>query len=209
MMHAPISGAEGEKTMRTSTMLVAGAALGLLLACANQKEPAEKAFARIETSLAEFRTDAEQYAADELKRVEESVNSLKSKIARQDYRGVMVAAPSVSSAVSSLKANVARKKAEAAELLATARNEWEAIAASVPQLVGDLQNRMDSFTRSRKLPKAFSAQDFSLAKATFEDIKKVWTEASAEFAAGKMADAVRKGRTVKTNAEYLLRRLSA
>jgi hypothetical protein len=196
--------------MRTSTMLVAGAALGLLLAaCANQKEPAEKAFARIESSLAEFRTDAGQYAADELKRVDESVNNLKGKIARQDYSGVMVAAPSVSSAVSSLKANVARKKAEAAEILATAQNEWDAIAASVPQLVGDLQNRMDAFARSRKLPKNFSAEDFSLAKAHLEEIKKVWTEANTEFAAGKVTDAVRKGRMLKTYAENLLRRLSA
>ncbi len=210
MTHAPISGAEGKKNMRTTTRLVAWAALGLLLAaCTNQKEPAEKTFARIESSLAEFRADAEQYAAAELKQVDESVNGLKSKIAEQDYRGVMVAAPSVSSAVTALKANVTRKKAEAAEILATAQNEWEAIAASVPQLVGDVQTRVDSFTRSRKLPKDFSQQDFSLAKATLEDIKSVWTEATAEFAAGKVADAVRKGRVVKSNAENLLRRLSA
>jgi hypothetical protein len=196
--------------MRTTTMLVAGATLGLLLAaCANQKEPAEKVSAKIEASLAEFRADAQQYAPQELKDVDGSVSDLKNKLARQDYQGVMVVAPSVSSAVNSLRATVTRQKAEAAEILATAHNEWSAMAASVPQLVGDLQNRVDSLTRSRELPKNFSQQDFSTAKATLDDIKKVWGEAGTEFAAGKVADAVRKGRAVKTNAEYLLRRLSA
>ncbi len=196
--------------MRNTTMLVAVAALQLLLAaCANQKEPAEKAFAKIESSLAEFRADAQQYAAEELKGVDESVNDLKNKLAKLDYQGVMVVAPSVSSSVISLRANVTRQKAEAAEILATAQSEWISIAASVPQLVGDLQNRVDSLTRSRQLPKDFSQQDFSTAKATLDNIKKVWGEASTEFAEGKVADAVRKARTVKTNAEYLLRRLSA
>lgn len=196
--------------MRTTTMLVAGAAFGLLLAaCANQKEPAEKAVSKIESTLTEFRADAQQFAAEELQAVDKSVANLKSHLAKQDYTAVVRVAPSVSSEVGALKATVTRKKAEAEEILATAKNEWDAMVASVPQLVTDLQARVDAFSRSRKLPKDFSQQDFTLAKATFEDIKKVWGEASAEAAEGKVADAVRKARTVKSNAENLLRRLAA
>jgi hypothetical protein len=205
---APITGAEGKKTMRTR-MLVAGAAFVMLLACANQKEPAEKAFTKIETSLGELRADAQHYAAGQLKNVEESVDGLRSKLEKQDYRGVMVAAPGVSSEVNTLRANVTRMKAEAEEILATAQSEWSSMTSSVPQLVTDLQARVDSFSRSRRLPKNFSQQEFSVAKATVADIKKVWDEASAEAAQGKVADAVRKARAVKINAEYLLRRLAA
>jgi hypothetical protein len=196
--------------MRTTTTLVAGAAFGLLLAaCANQKEPAEKAVAKVEAALAEFRADAEQYAAGQLQQVDRSIANLKNNLAREDYAAVVRGAPAVSSAVSTLRAHVTRMKADAAEMLATAQQEWNAMAASVPQLVSDLEARVSSFARSRKLPRDFTQQDFSLAQATFEDIKKVWAEASAEAAEGKVADAVRKARVVKMNAEHLLRRLAA
>ena len=82
--------------MRVAKLLVAFAATTLMLAaCANQKEPAEKAVAQVESSLAEFRSDAEKYAADELKGVEDSVNKLKSSLEKKDYSSVVIGAPAV------------------------------------------------------------------------------------------------------------------
>ena len=80
--------------MRTSR-LIALVAATMLAACANQKEPAEQAVAKVEASLNEIRTDAQQYAAEQLQTVEASVNRLKENLAKQDYRQVVIGAPSV------------------------------------------------------------------------------------------------------------------
>jgi hypothetical protein len=70
--------------MRIAKMFVAFTVTALMLAaCANQKEPAEKAVAQVESSLAEFRADAEKYAADELKSVDEAVAKLKANLEKE------------------------------------------------------------------------------------------------------------------------------
>ena len=72
--------------MRFAKIFVALAATTLMLTgCASQKEPAEKAMAQVESSVAEFRADAEKYAADELQRVDESITRLKNALANKDY----------------------------------------------------------------------------------------------------------------------------
>ena len=64
--------------MRIAKMFVALTATALVLAaCANHKEPAEKAIAQVESALAEIRGDAEKYAPEELKGLDESVATLK------------------------------------------------------------------------------------------------------------------------------------
>src|SRR4051812_35581200 len=94
------------------------AAMLFIAGCASQKEPAEQAVSKVEAALAEVRADAEKYAADDLKSVDDQVNSLKKKIADQDYGAALIAAPSVSSAVAQLKSKAEQAKADAEATLA-------------------------------------------------------------------------------------------
>ena len=194
--------------MRTSGILAVVAAL-MLAACANQKEPAEKAVAQIEASLAQFKSDAEQYAADELKGVEESIGNLKNELANQNYKAVVMQTPSVASTVAALKDTVAKKKAEAEEMLAAAQAEWTELSASVPDLVGKLQAKVDSFNKTRRLPKGMNRASFDSAKADFEALKSSWAEAGAEFSSGMVADAVRRARAAKAKGEELMEKFGA
>jgi hypothetical protein len=192
--------------MRTSR-LIALAAAALLAACANQKEPAEQAVARVEASLGEIRTDAQQYAADELKNIDDSVNRLKANLARQDYGAVVMGAPSVASEVEALKQRVATAKADTEATMAAAQTEWNELTASVPPLVEKLQTRVDQLSKSRKFPKGMDKAGFDAAKANFETLKTEWTEAGSEFASGQAANAVRKARSAKAKAEELINTL--
>jgi DNA repair exonuclease SbcCD ATPase subunit len=196
--------------MRMTSILAAIAASAVLLtACANQKEPAEKAVARIEATVAEFKADADKYAAEELKDVEKSVARLKKKLAEQDYGGALQGAPAVASTVNKLKDTVAARKAEAEEMLAAFQAEWSELNTSVPQLVSDVQARMDALSRSRRLPKGMDKAAFDKAKADFEAVKASWAQATTEFGSGMVADAVRKARAAKAKSQMLLNRLSA
>lgn len=194
--------------MRIAKLFVALTATTLVLAaCANQKEPAEKAVAQVESSLAEFRADAEKYAAEELKGVEESVTKLKNNLTSKDYQAVVLGAPSVASAVKSLKDAVATKKADMEAVMAAAQAEWTDISGKMPQMVEALQSRIDTLSKSRKLPADLDKATFESVKTDFEAVKAEWTEAGSEFASGMAADAVRKARSAKSKGEMILAKL--
>jgi hypothetical protein len=196
--------------MRTAKLFAAFAAATLVLAaCANQKEPAEKAVAQVESSLAEFRADAEKYAADELKEVNDSVTNLKNNLARQDFTSAVRLAPSVSAEIGKLKQTVEQRKADAEQMMASAQTEWNDLTASVPPMVDTLQKRVDQLAKTRKYPKGLDKAGFDAAKAEFETIKTEWTQAGADFAEGKMAEAVRKARAIKAQGDDLMQRLDA
>ena len=192
--------------MRTSRF-IALAAAAILAACANQKEPAEQAVAKVDASLNEVRADAQQYAADQLQTVDTSVKRLKDNLAKKDYRAVVMGAPAVSSEVEALKEQVATAKADAEATLAAAQTEWNELSASVPPMVEKLQARVDQLTKTRKLPKGMDKAAFEAAKSGFESLKTEWTEAGSEFAAGQAANAVRKARSAKAKAEELINTL--
>lgn len=196
--------------MRSAKSFVLPAVLALVLAaCASQKEPAEQAVAKAESALAEFHADAEKYAADELKDVDSAVGNLKNNLARKDYGAVVMGAPSVSASITTLKETVAQRKADAEQMMAAAQTEWTDLSTNVPKAVESLQARVDQLAKTKKFPKGMDKAGFDAAKTDFENIKNSWTQASAEFAEGKMAEAVRKARVIKAQTEELATKLEA
>jgi hypothetical protein len=194
--------------MRIAKMFVALTATALALAaCANHKEPAEKAIAQVESALAEIRADAEKYAPEDLKGLDESVATLKRGFGNKRYSEVLTAQPSVASAVTALKETIAKAKADNEEILAAAQAEWTQLNASVPPLVDAIQGRVDTLTKSRKLPKDVDKATFETIKTDFETVKTDWTSATQEFTAGAAADAVRKGRAARAKAEEIQAKL--
>jgi hypothetical protein len=192
--------------MRVPRMIIALAVV-MLAACGSQKEPAEQAVASIESSLNEVRTDAQQYAGEQLQAAETSVARLKEHLAKQDYSAVMQLAPSVRAELAGLRGTVTEGKANAEAVAAAAQSEWDELTASVPPLVDKLQSRVDQLTKTRKYPQGMDKAAFDAAKAGFESLKTEWTEASSEFASGEAASAVRKARNAKAKAEELINQL--
>jgi hypothetical protein len=190
--------------MRIAKIFVAFAATVLVLtACANRKEPAEKAVAQIEAALAEIRDDAAKYAPDELNSLDNSVATLKKGLASKDYNDVVMGAPSVASAVTSLRDTVAKAKIDAESVMAAAQAEWGELSTSVPQLVETIQSRVDTLSKSRRLPKNVDKATFETIKTDFETVKSEWTAAASDFASGAAGEAVRKARAVRAKAEEI------
>jgi hypothetical protein len=196
-----------EDLMPTPRKLLAILAVAWLAACTSQKEPAEQTTASIEASLEEIRADAQQYAAEQLQAADASVNRLKGHLARQDYSAVMQTAPSVRAELAALRTTVTEGKANAESVAAAAQQEWDELNAAVPPLVEKLQARVDQLARTRKYPKGMDKAAYEAARSGFEGLKAEWTEATAEFAAGEAASAVRKARNAKVKAEELIDQL--
>ena len=72
-----------------------------------------------------------------------------------------------------------------------------------------LQEKVDSFAKSRRVPKGLDKASFEAAKQDFETMKTSWAEAGAEFSSGMVADAVRRARAAKAKGEELMQKFGA
>jgi hypothetical protein len=187
-----------------SSMLLAAA---MLFACASQKEPAEKAVAQVEASIAALKEDASKYAASELQGVEASLGALKDKLAGGDYKSVLAEVPKLQAAVTSLQSTVSEQKANAEAAMAAAKEQWISLSADVPKMVAAIQSRVDILDKSRKLPKNVSQSAFDSAKSGLDYMKTTWAEATSAFSSGDAVSAVDKANAVKQKGNEVLAQL--
>ena len=169
----------------------------LLVGCAADKEPATKAVADLEATVASLRPDAQTYAPGELAQAEEVLAGLKEQLTRKDYKAVMANAPGVAKQVDSLKQLVTAKRSEREAAVSAASQQWQALSADVPRLLEAIQSRVDILGQARNLPKSLSPEAFQSAKDGLEQMKSAWAEATAKFGAGNPVDAVAKAQAVK------------
>jgi hypothetical protein len=85
-----------------------------------------------------------------------------------------------------------------------ATHEWETLSEEVPKMVQAIENRVDTLSGSRKLPKEVNKETFEAAKATLETMKSLWAEASAAFNAGNAVAAADKARQVQAQGEKVI-----
>ena len=190
---------------KLSLWLLAAFAAALVTSCANQKAPAEQAIAGAETSLAAVRDTAQKYAPDQLQAVEDQLKGLKDSLAKGDYRGVLTGAPTVSSAISSLKEAAETKKAEAEAALARAKDAWGPASADVPKMVEALAKRVETLSKSHRLPKGVTKEGLASAKSGLEALKSQWGEATSAATSGDYTAAMNKAEAVRTKTAELMK----
>jgi hypothetical protein len=177
------------------------AALVVVAGCAGQKEPAEKALASVEASLAEVRDDAVKFAKDQYDAVEAKVADLKARVEKKEYKEVVVAAPEVTKEVSALKETVTAKKAEFEVAAAAATEKWNAMGAEVPKIVASLQAKVDAMTKRSK-DKSPSADSLAL-----DTVKNMWADATNLFSSGMAVEAAAKADEARAKAMELASKL--
>jgi hypothetical protein len=193
--------------MRPNPRWIVLAAALLVFGCASQKEPAEKAVAAAESSLAAIRDEAAKYAPEALQGVESTLAGVKDKLAKGDYKAVLAESPQLTAAVNSLNETVASKKVEAEAAAAAATSEWNTLSADVPKMVEAIQSRVDILGKSKKLPKNVSQEAFDSAKSRLASMKATWAEATAAFASGNAVEAASKANSVRQTGNEVLQQL--
>ena len=190
---------------KLSLWLLAAFAAALVMSCANQKAPAEQAIAGAETSLAAVRDTAQKYAPDQLQAVEDQLKGLKDSLAKGDYRGVLTGAPTVNSAITSLKEAAETKRAEAEAALARAKDAWGPASADVPKMVEALAKRVETLSKSHRLPKGVTKEGLASAKSGLEALKSQWGEATSAATSGDYTAAMNKAEAVRTKTAELMK----
>lgn len=169
------------KTKLVAIVILAG--MIFFTACSNaHKTNADAAIKNAQASYAAVADEANEYVPDQAKNVQAAIQSAKDSFDKGDYDAADDASQTLSGKIQDLS-----KAAHAQKADLTA--QWNDLSGSIPALVAEDQKKVDTLTRSHKLPKG--------AADTFATEKQAWTDASAAFASGKIPDAVAKASDVK------------
>jgi entry exclusion lipoprotein TrbK len=190
-----------------SVLLLAAVAAVLLSGCNTQKGPAEQAVAGAQAALEAVRDDAQKYAPEQLGGVEAKLSDMKGSFEKGDYAGVLAAAPGMTAAISSMKDAAVAKKNEAVAALAKAKDDWGPASTAVPKMVDDLAKRVETLSKSKKLPKGVTKEAVAAAKTGLDSLKSTWADASNAASSGDFTTAMAKADAVKSKAAEMMKSL--
>jgi len=193
--------------MKKHSVWLLGLAAVLVVGCANQKGPAEQAVAGAETALAAVRDDAQKYVPDRLQAVDAQLAALKDSLAKGDYRAALTGAPTVNSAIRSLKDAAEAKKADAGVALARAKDAWGPLSTEVLRVVDETEKQVTALSKSHHLPKGVTKDRLAAAKSGVDSLKSMWSEASSASASGDFTTAVTKAQAVRDKATEIMKSL--
>jgi hypothetical protein len=131
--------------------------------------------------------------------VQRQYADLKAAFDKQDYSGVVAAAPAVLGAAQTLATAAAAKKDEVLKAL---NDDWTGLAAVLPDEVAAIQGRIDLLAKKPN-KKPASGVDLAAAKSTLSDATSLWSKATAAFAAGNLDEAVATAKAVKAKLDPL------
>lgn len=179
-----------KRILSVAAAVLVAVALG---ACSSGKAPAEQAIKTAEEALNASKAEAMKYVPDQVKSVEDALKAAKDTFAKGDYAGATTAATGVAAKAKDLAAAAAAKKAELTK-------GWEELSAGMPKTIADIQSRIDTLSKSKKLPKGMDKAKLASAKSGLVEISGSWDEAIKAFQAGSLADALAKGKVAKEKA---------
>ena len=173
-------------------------------ACTNYKEPAQRAIAQAETALDAISVDAQKFLPDKYKEVQDAIDAAKATFEKNDYKNALAQAKDLPAKVAALATDVSAAKQAA---IATWTDEWNSLSADLPNLVNAIQSRVDTLSKSKKLPKNIDQATFEAAKTGLDDMKSTWNAASQSFNSGNVEDAVAKAKQVQEKGTEIMSQL--
>lgn len=174
---------------------------GLMLSgCASGKGPAEEAIKAAEQAVQGAKEEAMKVVPDQIQSLEAALNSAKDKFAKKDYKAALTEAQAIPGKVKEVLEAAKSKK----EQLTKA---WTNLSQSLPKIMDSIKKKIDTLSKSKKLPKDIPAQKFAEAKTMFSEAMKEWGLSQESFKAGNLSEAVTKANTVKEKAAQILQTL--
>jgi hypothetical protein len=169
----------------------------LITACDSQKKPAEAAFAELQASVAPVSAELEKYAPEQYAQLNELIDSMKQKLNSQDYAGALALRAEVMAQLVAASSASGKRKNELVHQLA---GQWRELSSSVPVLLAQLTNRVNTLKAAAKLPADVSASNFEQARQSLSDLNIEWTAALNAMKSRDTETAVTKAQAITKRA---------
>ncbi|MFY9551792.1 MAG: hypothetical protein WAU32_11615 [Thermoanaerobaculia bacterium] len=172
-------------------------ACAVSLACNAGKAPAEAALKAAEDAVNSARAQAEKLVPDDFKSLTDDLAAAKDLYNKGDYKGALAAAQSIQQKANEVTAKALARKTELTKA-------WNEASAEVPKTVEELKGRLDTLSKSKKLPKGLEAATVASAKDSLDAATAAWGEAQSTAAGGNLTDAIAKANAAKAKASEAL-----
>lgn len=171
-----------------------------IVACSTAKAPAEAAIKAAEDSLAAAKPEAAKFVPGELKGVEDALAAAKADFQKGEYQQALTGAQGLAGKIKELASAAAAKKDEFTK-------SWADLSGGLPGMVDVISKRVEILSKAKKLPAGLDKDKFEAAKASLATVTQTWTQASTDFGAGNLTEAVAKAKTVKEKAVEIMNTL--
>ncbi len=169
----------------------------MLLACAGDRGPAEVAIKAADEAINATKAEAAKYVPDQLKSLQETLAAVKDKFSKSEYKAAITDATALSAKAKEVAEAAKAKKEELTK-------SWTDLSIGVPQMVEAVQSRVDTLSKSKKLPAGLTADKLAEAKSGLAAAKEEWAKADESFKAGNLVDAVSTANAVKEKAAKIM-----
>ncbi|MCX5849980.1 MAG: hypothetical protein NTW65_11090 [Deltaproteobacteria bacterium] len=174
--------------------------ISFLMACSGGKGAAELAIKTAEEAVNATKAEAAKIIPDEVKSLEDTLATAKEKIVKGEYKAALEEATALAGKAREVLAAAKAKKEELTK-------KWTELSQGVPQTVADIQSKVDSLSKVKKLPASLTKEKLAEAKAGLASIKDEWTKAEESFKIGSFADAVNVATSLKDKALKIMESL--
>jgi len=166
-------------------------------ACASSNKPAEEAIKAAEAAINAAKGEAVKYIPDQVKGLEDGLQTAKDAFAKKDYKAALNAAKDLPGKAKDLAAAAATKKEELTKA-------WKEMSGGLPKMVEAIKSRVNVLSESKKLPANLDKAKLDGVKAGLPEVTQMWNDAQKAFSGGNLADAVSKAKTIKDKAVEMM-----
>jgi hypothetical protein len=167
--------------------------ISFLMACSGGKSAADLAIKTAEQAVNATKAEAAKVVPDQVKLLEDSLAAAKEKFVKGEYKAALEEATALADKAKDVLAAAKAKKEELTK-------KWTELSQGVPQMIADIQSKVDSLSKVKKLPAKITKEKFEEAKAGLTSITDEWTKAQDSFKTGSFVDAVGMATSVKDKA---------
>jgi hypothetical protein len=188
---------------RTWVLVALLLAVGLGTGC-SQKAPARKAVDQAEQALFAVNEQAQKYFPERYSEVKAELDEARRALEDGHYADAIKAAQEIPPKA---KALGEAATIQASRLAEKVKPDWDALAASVPDMLAALDARIKELGNAATLPPEVKPEALAEAPKWSEFAQREWKEAQSEHDQGNLDRALEKARGAGRMAEALLRSL--
>lgn len=174
--------------------------VSFLMACSGDKSAADLAIKTAEQAVNATKAEAVKIVPDEIKSLEDTLAVAKEKFVKGEYKEALEEATALTGKAKDVSAAAKVKKEELTK-------KWTELSEGLPKMVEDIQVKVDSLSKVKKLPSSITKEGLEEAKAGLASLRDEWGKVQQIFTSGNLVEAVNAATSLKDKAVKIMETL--
>jgi hypothetical protein len=164
--------------------------ISFLMACSGSKNAADLAIKTAEQAVNATKAEAAKIFPDQVKSLEDTLAAAKEKFVKGEYKAALEEATALAGKAKDVLAAAKAKKEELTK-------KWTELSQGLPKMVEEIQGKVDSLYKVKKLPASITKEGLEEAKAGLASLREEWGKVQQIFTSGNLTEAVNAATSLK------------